>query len=596
MEKRTLLAVVLSVIVISVYWTIQSVLFPIQEERAPQQTEQSPVTGAAPITDESPLNFNAPPQREEVITTAEPVAEERVIIETERLIVELTNAGGNITSFRLRNHADRGDFVEMILSGDADPQAFAVAFGGPNARPVTSHFFVRRLSQYSVEFYRDFNVGEDGGVFRLAKRYDFQPDEYMFELTIILDGGHSVQSFNFSGASYTLGFSPQIGPFFERLDGRFDYRHFYTFVNGRERQERVQEHTPLTIHTRPTWAAIVGKYFTLIGVPYVNHYEVTFSARGEPGLAAGARMFITRPPLNGRTEDTYRFYFGPKNQAALAVFNNGNNSFNMRNMEFVRLASTSGFLAPLEIALKWLLGIFYHIVPNYGIAIIFLTILVKIVLFPLTKKSSEATLKMQALAPKMKEIQDRNKGNTQKMNTELAEFYKKEKYNPIAGCLPMILQLPIFIAMYNLFNTHFDLRGAMFIPGWIPDLSIPESVFNFAPAQIPFLGWSDIRILPFIYVGSQLIFGKVTQPPNQQGPNAKMMKMMLYGMPIIFFFILYDMPSGLLIYWIMSNILSLVQQLGLNKYMAKKRELLGINQPAAAPAVTPPPPRKKKRK
>ncbi len=216
-------------------------------------------------------------------------------------------------------------------------------------------------------------------------------------------------------------------------------------------------------------------------------------------------------------------------------------------------------------------------------AIIFLTILVKLILFPLTKKSSESTLRMQELAPKIKEIQEKYKDNPNKMNLEMAEFYKKEGYNPLSGCLPMLLQIPIFFAMYNLFNNHFDLRGAMFIPGWIPDLSRPESVYSFAPYRIPLLNWSDIRLLPFIYLVSQLLYGKVTQTPDQQS-NAQM-KMMLYLMPIMFFFILYEVPSGLLIYWIMSNLLTLVQQLALNKYLAAHRERIraAVKEPVIAP-------------
>jgi YidC/Oxa1 family membrane protein insertase len=180
------------------------------------------------------------------------------------------------------------------------------------------------------------------------------------------------------------------------------------------------------------------------------------------------------------------------------------------------------------------------------------------------------------------------------MNAEMAEFYKKEGFNPLAGCLPMLLQIPIFLAMYNLFNNHFDLRGAMFIPGWIPDLSMPESVFNFAPFQLPILGWSDIRLLPFIYVGSQLMYGKVTQTPDQQGNSQ--MKLMMYAMPVVFFFILYDVPSGLLIYWIMSNLLTLVQQLLINKYLAPKRAAMAASNSgsviAKPDALVPPKKRK----
>jgi YidC/Oxa1 family membrane protein insertase len=175
----------------------------------------------------------------------------------------------------------------------------------------------------------------------------------------------------------------------------------------------------------------------------------------------------------------------------------------------------------------------------------------------------------------------------------MAEFYKKEGYNPLSGCLPMLLQFPIFFAMYNLFNNHFDLRGAMFIPGWIPDLSIPETILHFDNFRIPILGWSDIHLLPFIYVGSQLLYGKVTQTPDQQ--NNAQMKMMLYAMPIVFFFILYDVPSGLLVYWIMSNVLTMAQQMAINKYLARKRQEMaaggggaGDSKPGGKPAVLPP--------
>jgi YidC/Oxa1 family membrane protein insertase len=199
---------------------------------------------------------------------------------------------------------------------------------------------------------------------------------------------------------------------------------------------------------------------------------------------------------------------------------------------------------------------------------------------------------MQALAPKIKELQDKYKDNRQKLNTEMAEFYKKEGYNPLSGCLPMLLQLPIFFAMYNLFNSHFDLRGAMFIPGWIPDLSVPESIWDFpGGTRLPLLGWNALRLLPFIYVGSQLLYGKVTQTPDQQ--NNAQMKMMLYVMPLVFFFILYDVPSGLLIYWIFSNLLTLLQQVVINKYVIPRRRAAAQKE---NPAPLTPPKKSKNKK
>jgi YidC/Oxa1 family membrane protein insertase len=176
-------------------------------------------------------------------------------------------------------------------------------------------------------------------------------------------------------------------------------------------------------------------------------------------------------------------------------------------------------------------------------------------------------------------MQEKYKSNPQKLNQEMAEFYKRENYNPMSGCLPMLIQMPLFFAMYSLFNNHFDLRGASFIPGWIGDLSLPETIWNFGAFRLPILGWSDLRALPIIYLASQLLYGKFTQTP-QSGQNAGQMKLMMYGMPIMFFFVLYDVPSGLLIYWIVSNLLTIGQQIVIND-MLKKRKLELATAPAS---------------
>jgi YidC/Oxa1 family membrane protein insertase len=234
----------------------------------------------------------------------------------------------------------------------------------------------------------------------------------------------------------------------------------------------------------------------------------------------------------------------------------------------------SGMLGWLEKILKFFLNFFYSIIPNYGIAIILVTVLIKVLFYPLTKKSSMSTARMAELQPKIQELQAKYKGNPQKLNQEMAELYKRENYNPMSGCLPLLIQFPLFIAMYNLFNNHFDLRGAMFIPGWISDLSLPESIVNFGDFRLPLLGWSDLRALPIIYLVSQLLYGKFTQAPQSASggsQSASQMKFMMYGMPIMFFFILYDVPSGLLIYWITNNILTIAQQMVINDLMKKHK-------------------------
>ena len=573
MEKNTILAVVLSTVVLVVFFVMQGIFFSPAQPAPGAQYQPPPVT--AVTADSEPLRETPPPEipqvpaepsfREEA-SAAGPQAVQYVTIETELIRVVLTNAGGNVVSWKLKEHFDNEDGVDMIFSGTHEANAFSIAFGGLDAQPVSSFFYVTRLSEYSVEFYRDFSIGT-GQVFRLIKRYDFKPRDYMFELTVTLDGGYSVPGFNFSGSAYTLAFGPQIGPKFDKLDNRYDYRQYITF-NGKRKNAKINE----LIDSRPAWAAISGKYFTIIAIPYLAQYSISFSEKAEPGISSASRLSIIRPTVNSsRVADTYRFYLGPKTQETLANYNTGRNEFGLKDTSLVEVTSTSwAILSPLEKALKWLLLMFYKIIPNYGVAIILLTLLVKILFYPLTKKGSEATLRMQALAPKIKEIQDKYKNNQQKLQAEMANFYKQEGYNPLSGCLPMLLQIPIFFAMYNLFNNHFDLRGAMFIPGWIPDLSVPEAIWVFpGDFRLPLLGWTALRLLPFIYVGSQLLYGEVTQMPGQQSNTQ--MKMMLFVMPIVFFFVLYDVPSGLLIYWIFSNILTMVQQMLINKYIMAKR-------------------------
>jgi len=614
MEKRTILAVVLSMVIMLGFFFLQDYLFPPNRNIEPQGTATSQETvepqapaevRGSPVPETGELVLGLPQEEEPRDLPRLPEADEfipleTVTIETDFIKVLLTNAGGNVVSFQLKRHQDGNGPVEMILTGNGESQAFAVAFGNQEdviSKRVKSeerNFRVRRVSDLIVEFSRDF-MSSQGGYFTMVKRYEFKPSEYMFELTITMDGGRSMSGFNFRGASYTLIFGPQIGPRFVKLDQRSEYRNYMTY-RGKVKNEKVGEKEPLLISNQPSWAAITGKYFTLIAMPYTSQFDLAFStSRAESGIPNTSRLFITRPASGGsRIEDKYHFYLGPKNQENLNIYQRGDNGFKLRETGIIEVAATKGFLSPVENVLKWFLILFHRMVPNYGIAIIFLTILVKIIMFPLTKKGSESTIRMQALAPKIKEIQAKFKDNPQKMNAEVAAFYKKEGYNPLSGCLPMLLQLPIFIAMYNLFNNHFDLRGAMFIPGWIPDLSVAEAIYNFPnDYKLPLLGWTALRLLPFLYVGSQLLYGKVTQTPDQKGNTQ--MKFMLYAMPVIFFFILYDMPSGLLLYWIMSNVLTMVQQVGLNKYLARKKAAMAVEEPPP-PVIAPGPKKKKKNK
>jgi YidC/Oxa1 family membrane protein insertase len=417
--------------------------------------------------------------------------------------------------------------------------------------------------------------------FTYKKVFTFRDGEYMFGMAVSLEGADGNQiPLNADGLAYTLSVGPQIGPRFDQLPKNADYRKYILEVGGKKKAETPKAGALQTIKDLPSWGSLAGKYFAFIAIPERPMATFAFRQVDDQAIRQANSMYLSRPAVSAFSQtDKYYFYFGPRTSTELAKYEYADkNSFGLASMKLEDATEQSNLLGWLETILKFLLNFFYKLIPNYGVAIILVTILIKAIFFPLTKKGSISTARMQELQPKLQELQAKYKGNTQKLNQEMAEFYKRENYNPMSGCLPMLIQFPLFIAMYSLFNNHFDLRGASFIPGWIGDLSLPETIWNFGSFRLPILGWNDLRALPIIYLASQLLYGKFTSTP-QSGQNASQMKLMMYGMPIMFFFVLYDVPSGLLIYWIVSNVLTIGQQIVIND-MLKKHKLAVANAPA----------------
>ncbi|MDX9959824.1 MAG: membrane protein insertase YidC, partial [Spirochaetia bacterium] len=413
----------------------------------------------------------------------------------------------------------------------------------------------------------------EGESYIVRKRYEFKPREYMFKLSITVENSQPAALAVGDGTyAYTLALGPQIGPRYSHLPKNADWRKIIVF-EGTKRKEIRPKNGSQTFATDTKWAALAGKYFAIIAIPETTRYDSTFTNQAVDGYPVTTSMAFSRPPITASSQtDVFYIYAGPKSSKVLTRYDDPQeNAWRRVGDQIEDVIEGGNMLGWLEAILKWMLTFFYGLVGNFGVAIILVTILVRIVMFPLTFKGSMSTARMAELQPRIQELQAKHKGNPTKLNQEMAEFYKKEGYNPLSGCLPMLIQFPIFIAMYALFNNHFDLRGASFIPGWINDLSLPEAVYTFPTINLVIWRVSAIRILPILYVASQLLYGRFMQQPTSGGQSAGQMKFMMYGMPIMFFFILYDMPSGLLVYWIAANILTIGQQVVINKVIHKKK-------------------------
>ncbi len=578
MDKKNLLAIILSVVVISAGFLIQNKLFPNKVQAGAQVATEAQ---AAPATEPTPQaepvqETGGPVSAAPILASTEEIRERTITVETDLYIITFSNRGGVITSLQLKEHQEGDDLVDMVNAGTSGEGAFSLKFGGLDAPDVNETFEYKQTGEYTFEFSRVFlapaRSGEDPVPFLLRKTYQFQPDEYMMELRITIE--NSVKEYPNLGAggySYTLISGPQIGPLFEELDQRREYRRYMILTDGKPKNIKVSKNDNVAVAQRVTWAGIVGKYFTLLGIPDQTTYKIGFSTLPVEGAPEASTLYFSRPPIkSSRNTDVFHFYIGPKTPKDLGRYNDSeDNGFSLAGCGLDEAIDSGKLLGWLENILKWLLLMAYKVIPNYGVAIILLTIFIKLITFPINQKASKSTAKMKALGPAMEEMKKKYGNNPQKLNQEMAALYKREGVNPMGGCLPLLIQFPIFIALYGLLNKHFELRGAVFLAGWISDLSQPESIWNFAPFKIPLLGWSDIRLLPIIYVATQLVSSRFTQ--TDPGGNQSM-KIMMYMMPIVFFFVLYDMPSGLILYWTVTNILSVLQQLYSNRMLARGAE------------------------
>ncbi|WP_406032376.1 membrane protein insertase YidC [Treponema saccharophilum] len=579
MEKNTIWAIALSTVVLVGFFAVQTIFFPVRKAQEQSQAAQQQVVQeqAASAADSGP----AVSALGGIVSDGEAVAEQTFTIETDKVRAVFTNRGGDIISYELKEHLDRdtGRGVEMVNNVSEINRAFAVSFGGVDSPIVNDVFFAKIIDDRTIGFYREFtrkNADGTEGKFTFVKTYSFKDGDYMFKLDIAIDGGENFRGLDTNGAAYSLRTAPQIGPKYNAKD-RYDIREFIAFDGDKK-------FTPKAKKARDwEWIASAGKYFEILvdpadSVPVSGSLKLVSPVKN--GTSDNQAIFSRDGVSSGEVRDSYFIYIGPRSESELKKYiSDLKNAWGISvsdNKHYNESLPTSGILNWIEIVLKFIMQMIYKVIPNWGVSIIILTLLLRLALFPFSKKSLEGTQKMQAYQPRIKELQERYKDNPQKLQQETMALYKQIGYNPMSGCLPLLIQFVILWSMYHLFNNYFEFRGASFIDGWISDLSSTDTVLTFG-FDIPWLG-NELHILPILYLISQLLYGVITQNGGTAtGQNAAQMKMMMYAMPIIFFFLFYNAPSGLLLYWMVSNLFQIGQQLVINAMMKKAPVVLSKN-------------------
>ena len=348
----------------------------------------------------------------------------------------------------------------------------------------------------------------------------------------------------------------------------YDSRPFFKklFGGSYEAPESV-DFTPEDVTGRPVdWVAAKNKFFVQIITAKENPAEMAvISARDpdESGVViqevAAAFEFDACSVAPGQSVTrNVSTYIGPKDFGTLKDLGmDQSDVMGFKSTGFWRFMNP--IMYPVKLALLWGL---VHLAPfgSYGIAILILTVIVRVIFWPLTHKSTESMKRMQELQPKMKEIKEKYKDNPQRMQQETMMLYRENKVNPMGGCLPMIIQIPVFIALFRVLRSAIELRYSKFL--WISDLSEPENLFA-GSFKLPLIGWDAVNILPLLMAATMILQQKLmpsaaaAASPEQQ----QQQKMMQVMMPIMMLFFFYSMPSGLVLYYTASQVIMIAQLL-----------------------------------
>jgi YidC/Oxa1 family membrane protein insertase len=334
---------------------------------------------------------------------------------------------------------------------------------------------------------------------------------------------------------------------------RYGFEGPSAYINGKLEQiaiKKIEEKNKFSGHLQ--WLAIESQYFmSSLIVPQAPEAGMRLIMHDNSILENRyISPEVTIAPAAMHTLD-FDIFMGPKSLSLLKSL--GGN---------LDKAVNFGMFDILAKPCLWLMNFIYRFIPNYGIAIIFLTILTKVLLWPLGNKSYKSMSEMKKLQPLMTEIREKYKGDKKRINEEMMGLYKTYKINPMGGCLPMIVQIPVFFALYRMLYQAIELRHAPFFL-WINDLSAPDRLFHFN-FSIPFMQPPyGIPVLTIV-MGATMFLQQKMSPPMGDATQAKMMMLM----PIVFTFIFINFSSGLVLYWLVNNVLSIAQQYYVQKKYA----------------------------
>lgn len=556
-QVRVLLAIALSFLVFFL-WNMFA-LDPETPKPAPQATADSPgknangqegSSSAAPTEVPAPKSLAQPYPEPAGPRVAESQARD-LHIDTPLYRVTLSEAGGVITSCKLhqyRETADPGSAAKEIVPEGVTGQGEIfmsdggiVGLEGAAFRADAENTEIEAVSGPQTVVLRW--LSSDG--IEVQRHFTFSPDSYVIEMQTVIRNG--------SSATLTGSMGVKMQGIRSNKKATYGFEGPSGFIDGSLVQVEPKEIGKSGRTTGEiSWVAMEEQYFISAVVPTEDVVGTMELHESEGGLISNRLIFPENVITSGsEARNDYLLFLGPKSLDILTgVHHHLNKAVNFGMFDIIA--------KPCLWLMKWI----YGFIPNYGIAIILMTLLTKVILWPLGNKSYKSMSEMKRIQPLMAEIREKYKHDKKQMNQEMMGLYKTYKINPLGGCLPMVLQIPVFFALYRMLYQAIELRHAPFL-FWINDLSAPDRLFHF-DFTIPFMQPPyGIPVLTIIMGGTMFLQQKMSPPPGDP-TQAKMMMLM----PIVFTVIFVNFSSGLVLYWLVNNLVSIGQQYYIQKKMA----------------------------
>ena len=546
--RKTLLWVVFSVSGIMLFnnWQISKGQQPLPLFAPPPATtevKKDVVDSSAPPQFTEKKDSNSVPENTKEITSVKSF--KTISLKNEFIDIEISNKGGTVVRSVLKQHLENNEPVVLF---NTDPQQTYLARSGLTTSgielPNHNDVFEEKILENEKKVV--FTATKNGVT--LEKTFTLEPNSYVLKVKnkIINQTGNPLDTNVYEELVRDSNVKVE-SQFYSTFTGPAiytDQQKYKEIAFSDIEKKKVKLPEPQAVG-EAGWIAMVQHYFASAWIPNPNSTRDVYFDKLENSLyRVGVKSSVPTIAPGSNKEQDSQLFIGPEEDALLKNVAPG-----------FDLIKDYGYLTIIAKPLFWTLTQIHHVVQNWGWAIIILTVLIKLIFFPLSAASYKSMARMKEVQPRLVQLKEQYKNDPQKLNSAMMAMYKQEKINPLGGCLPVLIQIPVFISLYWVLLLSVEMRGAPWM-GWIQDLSKPDTALSglVGLTSIP------IGILPIIMAISMYIQTKLNPTP----PDPVQAKVMLY-MPLAFSLMFFFFPSGLVLYYIVNNVLSIGQQWQINK-------------------------------